>query len=219
MERVQIITDVLAEIYPDAKCMLDYKEPYQLLIAGRLSAQCTDKRVNMVTAELFSRYPDVISLSAADITEVESIIRPCGLYKVKARDIIGICNILAGGKVPGALPKTIAELIKLPGIGRKTANLIIGDVFGRPSYVTDTHCIRIANRLGFTSNSRPERVETDLRKLIPPEDSTMLCHRLVLFGRDYCSARSPKCNRCPVIKKIAKTDPEFRCKLVRTKNG
>ncbi|MDR0903561.1 MAG: endonuclease III [Ruminococcus sp.] len=218
MVPVEILTEVLAEIYPDAKCMLDYREPYQLLIAGRLSAQCTDRRVNMVTAELFSRYPDIKSLAEADITEVESIIRPCGLYRVKARDITAICKTLNAGK-GGMLPTTIAELVRLPGIGRKTANLIIGDVFGRPSYVTDTHCIRIVNRLGLTENTRPERVETDLRKLIPPEDSTALCHRLVLFGRDYCTARSPKCNRCPIIKRMAKIDPEFRCKTERIKNG
>jgi endonuclease-3 len=214
MVPVEIAVSVLAEIYPEAGCLLDYNEPYQLLIAGRLSAQCTDARVNMVTKELFARYPDIKSLAEADSAEVESIIRPCGLYRVKARDIIGICKILSEEK---GLPTTIAELIKLPGIGRKTANLVIGDVFGRASYVTDTHCIRIANRFGFTKNTRPERVETDLRKLIPPEDSTALCHRLVLFGRDYCTARSPKCTRCPIIKAVVKTNPGFVCNLERTK--
>ncbi|MDR0974202.1 MAG: endonuclease III [Ruminococcus sp.] len=213
MKPIENIITALAEIYPDAQCMLDYSEPFQLMIAGRLSAQCTDKRVNMVTAQLFAVYKDIESLAEASQSDVEAIIRPCGLYRVKARDIIGICKKLVERR--GIIPSTIQELMKFPGIGRKTANLIIGDVFHRASYVTDTHCIRISNRLGLSVNTRPERVETDLRKIIPPEDSTALCHRLVLFGRDYCTARSPKCTRCPVIKAIVRDYPDFACNLER----
>jgi endonuclease-3 len=209
---VDIIIETLAETYPDADCMLNYSEGYQLLIAGRLSAQCTDKRVNMVTEELFSRFPDTKSLADADITEIETIIRPCGLYHVKAADIKEICKIIYYD-LGGVLPSSIKDLTKLPGIGRKTANLIIGDVFHRPSYVTDTHCIRIANRLGLTVNTRPERVESELRRLIPPSKSTELFHRLVFFGRDYCSARAPKCKHCPVIKRLKRQNPDFECKL------
>jgi endonuclease-3 len=211
--KTTIIIDTLKSVYPEAVCMLDYSEPYQLMVAGRLSAQCTDKRVNMVTSELWAVYPDLKSLADAKQSDVEAIIRPCGLYHVKAADIIGIAKKLYYEK-DGKIPSTISELVKFPGVGRKTANLIIGDVFKKSAYVTDTHCVRIAGRLSLTDNTRPERVEMDLRREIPMNESTDFCHRLVLFGRDYCTARAPKCKTCPVLRKLRAFNPEFKCRLM-----
>jgi endonuclease-3 len=210
--KTTIIINALKSVYPEAYCMLDYNEPYQLMVAGRLSAQCTDRRVNMVTHELWAAYPDLKSLADALQSDIETIIRPCGLYHVKAADIIGIAKKLFYEK-DGKIPSTIGELIKFPGVGRKTANLIIGDVFGQPSYVTDTHCIRIAGRLYLSDNTRPERVEIDLRRKIPMNESTDFCHRLVLFGRDYCTARSPQCKTCPIRRKLKLSFPDYECRL------
>ena len=194
---IKSIIGILKKLYPDAVCSLDYKDALQLLIATRLSAQCTDARVNMVTPALFNRFPDLNAFSDADVNQVEPFIRSCGLYKTKARDIVAMTKMLRD-QYDGKIPDTIEELIKLPGVGRKTANLIVGDVYGKPAVVTDTYCIRISNRLGLCDTKDPYKVEQKLRKLLPPEESNLFCHRLVLFGRQICSARSPKCDVCPL---------------------
>ena len=196
-ERVIKAVDELEKLYPDAICSLDYKDAFQLLIATRLSAQCTDARVNMVTPDLFTKYPDAKSMASAPIESVEELIKTCGLYKTKARDLVGIAQMIIldfGGKVPD----TIEELTKLPGVGRKTANLVCGDVYGKPAVVTDTHFIRLCNRLGFVKTTNPLQVENAMRKLLPPQKSNDFCHRSVLFGRDICTARKTYCERCPL---------------------
>lgn len=187
----------LKERYPDAVCSLTYRDPLQLLIATRLSAQCTDARVNLVTPALFERYPTLDAFADADPEEVGVYIRSCGLYKTKARDIVALAQMLRSD-FGGRVPDTVEELTKLPGVGRKTANLVCGDIYGKPAVVTDTHCIRISNRLGLVDTKDPYKVETALRKLLPPEESNAFCHRLVLFGREVCSARSPACSQCPL---------------------
>lgn len=189
--------NALKLLYPDAKCSLYYKDPFQLLIATRLSAQCTDERVNLVTPLLFERYPTLDDMAKADTASVEQIIRSCGLYKTKARDIVAVARMLRD-QYGGVIPDTIDQLVKLPGVGRKTANLIVGDIFGKPAVVTDTHCIRISNRLGLCNSNNPLKVEQALRKTLPPPESNSFCHRIVLFGRDFCRARSPRCNNCPL---------------------
>lgn len=188
---------LLEQKYPDAACSLEYKKPYELLIATRLSAQCTDARVNIVTKVLFEKYPTLESFAEADLAELEDVIRPCGLFRTKAKSIIELSRMLISD-YGGELPRTLDELIKLPGIGRKTANLIMGDVYKQPTVVTDTHCIRICRRLGLTDSDEPYKVEKELRELLPPEKSSDFCHRLVNFGREVCTARSPKCSGCPL---------------------
>ena len=188
---------ILEERYPEGKCSLDYIKPHELLIATRLSAQCTDARVNLVTGPLFARFPTVSDFAGADLAEVEELIRTCGLYKTKARDIIAMCVMLRD-QYGGRVPDTIEELTRLPGVGRKTANLVVGDIYGKPAIVCDTHCIRITNLLGLTDSKDPLKVENQLRPLLPPEKSNDFCHRLVLFGRDVCIARRPKCGECPM---------------------
>ncbi len=187
----------LESVYPQAQCSLEYKKPYELLIATRLSAQCTDARVNVVTKILFKKYQSIEDFASANVSEVEDIIRPCGLFRTKAKSIVELANVLIN-EYGGQLPDTLDELIKLPGIGRKTANLIMGDVFHKPAVVTDTHCIRICLRLGLTDSTEPYKVERELRELLPPDKSSDFCHRLVNFGRDTCRARSPKCQGCPL---------------------
>lgn len=189
---------LLKNKYPDAVCSLEYKKPYELLIATRLSAQCTDARVNIVTKDLFSRFKSIDDFADADIGEIEEIIKPCGLYKTKAKSIKEMC-IQLRDEYNYILPDTIEELTKLSGIGRKTANLIVGDVYHKPAIVTDTHCIRICSRLGLTKNTEPKKVEDDLRKVIPPEEGNDFCHRLVVFGRDTCKARGERCDRCCLL--------------------
>lgn len=187
----------LEGLYPDAICSLEYTDAFQLLIATRLSAQCTDARVNMVTPALFNRYPDAKSMAVADISDVEDLIKTCGLYKTKARDLVGIAQKIVtdfGGNVPD----TIEALTTLPGVGRKTANLVCGDIYGKPAVVTDTHFIRLCNRLGLVKTTNPLQVEMAMRKLLPPEKSNDFCHRSVLFGRDICTARKAYCERCPL---------------------
>lgn len=195
---VKRIIEILKGIYPDALCSLQYDKDYELLFAVRLSAQCTDARVNQVTPALYTRFPTLESFAEADPSEVGEYIRSCGFFNGKARDIVACARCLIddfGGKVPG----TMEELTSLPGVGRKTANLILGDIFGREGYVCDTHCIRITGRLGITDGSKdPLRVERQLRLAIPPEESNNFCHRMVLFGRDTCTARSPQCGACPL---------------------
>ena len=194
-ERVQEAVKRLEELYPQAICSLDYKDAFQLLIATRLSAQCTDKRVNLVTPNLFKEFPTAEKMAKADINRVEELIKTCGLYKTKAKDLILISQRLVndfGGKVPD----NIEDLTTLSGVGRKTANLVCGDVYGKPAVVCDTHFIRICNRLGFVESENPLKVEIEMRRLLPPEKSNDFCHRTVLFGRDICTARNAKCKEC-----------------------
>ncbi len=196
-EKTAIVTQRLEQRYPNAVCSLVYesKNAFQLLIATRLSAQCTDKRVNMVTPALFKEFPDAASMAVADLSRVEKLIKTCGLYKTKAKDLIAIAGMLMK-EYGGEVPDTIEELTKLPGIGRKTANLVCGDIFGQPAVVTDTHFIRLCNRLGLVNTTNPAVVEKEMRKLLDPQKSNDFCHRTVLFGRDICSARNPRCAVC-----------------------
>ena len=187
----------LEKLYPAAECTLDYGEPNELLIATRLAAQCTDARVNIVTKELFAKYPTLEAFANADLAELEQDVKPCGFYRTKAKSIIEMSQRLISD-FGGVVPDTMEELLSLSGVGRKTANLILGDVYGKPAVVTDTHCIRITGRLGLTKNTEPHKVEDDLRKLLPPDKSNDFCHRVVEFGRDICKARSPKCGECPL---------------------
>ena len=197
-EKVSAIIDALKVKYPDPACALHYSKDYELMIAVRLSAQCTDARVNLITPALFAAYPTLEAMAGADIADVENYVHSCGFYKHKARDIVLACQMLIekhGGKVPN----TMEELLKLPGVGRKTANLLLGDLYSVPgSVVCDTHCIRICERLGLSKGKEPEKVEKQLRKILPPEESSDFCHRIVLFGREVCTARSPKCSECPL---------------------
>ena len=207
-EKVQAIIDLLKIQYPQALCALQYEKDYELMIAVRLSAQCTDARVNLVTPALFAAYPTLQSLADASISDIEGYIHSCGFYRQKAKDIVLACQMLLAeynGKVPG----TMEELLKLPGVGRKTANLLLGDIYGTPgSVVCDTHCIRICGRLGLSSGTDPEKVERQLRAILPPEESSDFCHRIVLFGRDICTARSPKCTMCPLSHLCTQWNPE-----------
>ena len=185
----------LKQEYPDAKCSLTYETPLQLLIATRLSAQCTDARVNIVTPALFERFSTVNDFAGASYDEVAEYIKSCGLYKTKSKDIVEMCRKLLAD-FNGEVPDTIEQLTTLPGVGRKTANLICGDVFGKPAVVVDTHCIRITTRLGLHKLSDQRKIEAELKKLLPPDESNDFCHRLVLHGRAVCTARSPKCQAC-----------------------
>lgn len=190
--------ELLKAEYPDAICSLDYQKPHELMIATRLAAQCTDARVNIVCVDLFQKYQSVRDFAEADVADVEAIVKPCGFYHTKAKDIVAMCRMLME-QYGGVLPDTVEELTKLPGIGRKTANLVVGDVYGKPAIVCDTHCIRITGRLGITDGSKdPLKVEQQLRKTIPPEESSDFCHRMVLHGRALCMARGPKCEECPL---------------------
>ncbi len=191
------ICDRLDAVYPAAPCSLEYREPYQLMIAARLSAQCTDARVNIVTKTLFLQYPTIQAFADADLSELEEAVRPCGFYRTKAKSIKDMCTRLLT-VYHGELPDTLDALLTLPGIGRKTANLLLGDIYGKPAVVTDTHCIRISGRLGLTKRHQPEQVEEDLRAVLPPERSSRYCHQIVQFGRDVCRARNPLCIQCPL---------------------
>ena len=197
-EKVNAIIDILKARYPEAPCALHYSKDYELMIAVRLSAQCTDARVNLVTPALFAAYPTLEAMAAADISDVENHVHSCGFYKHKARDIVLGCQMLLsdyGGKVPG----TIEELLRIPGVGRKTANLLLGDLYAVPgSVVCDTHCMRICERLGLSKGRDPEKVERQLRAILPPEESSDFCHRIVLYGREICTARNPRCSECPL---------------------
>ncbi len=195
---LEIITR-LKNAYPEAVCTLDYNEAWKLLISVRLAAQCTDARVNVVVKDLYARFPDVDALAQADVSEIEEIIRPCGLGKSKARDI-SACMKMIKEKYQGKVPDSFQELLALPGVGRKSANLIMGDVFHKPAIVTDTHCIRLTNRMGLVDGIKdPRKVEMALWEIIPPEEGSDFCHRLVLHGRDICTARTkPHCENCCV---------------------
>ena len=202
-ERINQIIKTLEKLYPEDLCSLQYRIPHELLISVRLAAQCTDARVNQVAPALFARYPSIESFAEANVHEVEEYVRSCGFYHTKAHDIVEMCKMLRD-QYGGVVPDSIEELTKLPGVGRKTANLICGDIYGQPSYVCDTHCIRITGRLGITDGSKdPLQVERQLRQCIPPKESSNFCHRMVLFGRDTCTARSPKCEGCPLSKDCA----------------
>lgn len=196
-ERALEIIGRLKKEYPDAGCTLDYDQAWKLLVSVRLAAQCTDARVNVVVEGLYEKYPDIDALAAADVADIEEIVRPCGLGKSKARDISACMRMLKeeyGGKVP----RDFDALLKLPGVGRKSANLIMGDVFGEPAIVTDTHCIRLVNRMGLVDGIKePAKVEKELWKIIPPKEGNDFCHRLVDHGRAVCTARTkPFCDRC-----------------------
>lgn len=200
MTKKQLAAEVIRRLkdeYPDAGCTLDYDDAWKLLVSVRLAAQCTDARVNVVVEGLYEKYPDAAALAAADVEDIEAIVRPCGLGKSKARDICACMKMLQeeyGGKVPDDFD----ALLKLPGVGRKSANLIMGDVFGKPAIVTDTHCIRLTNRIGLVDGVKePKKVEMALWKIIPPEEGSDFCHRLVYHGREVCTARTtPHCDRC-----------------------
>ena len=207
-EKVNAIIELLKQRYPNALCALHYDKDYELMIAVRLSAQCTDARVNLVTPALFAAYPTLEAMAGADIAHVEELVHSCGFYKHKARDIVLGCQMLLrdyGGKLPG----TMEELLKIPGVGRKTANLLLGDLYAVPgSVVCDTHCIRICGRLGLSHGKEPEKVETQLRAILPPDASSDFCHRIVLFGRDCCTARNPDCGNCPLSLYCREYNPE-----------
>ena len=194
-ERAEAAVKLLEQLYPDAVCSLEYTDAFQLLIATRLSAQCTDKRVNMVTPVLFDEFPDARSMASADLSRVEELIKTCGLYKTKAKDLISIGKMITE-EYGGVVPDTVEELTRLPGVGRKTANLVCGDIYGKPAVVTDTHFIRLCNRLGLVDTTDPLKVETEMRRLLPPDKSNDFCHRTVLFGRDVCTARKANCDEC-----------------------
>ena len=191
------VIDRLKKEYPDAGCTLDYDQAWKLLVSVRLAAQCTDARVNIVVEKLYEKFPDVKALAEAPVEEIEEIVRPCGLGKSKARDISACMKIL-WEQYGGNVPEDFDALLKLPGVGRKSANLIMGDVFGKPAIVTDTHCIRLCNRIGLVDGIKePKKVEMELWKIIPPEEGSDFCHRLVYHGRDVCTARTkPHCEKC-----------------------
>lgn len=194
-ERALKAVNALIQLYPEAVCSLNASNPFELLVAVRLSAQCTDARVNLVTPALFEKYKTLDDYCSAKQEDVEELIHSCGFYKSKAQSIIGMAKIVKE-KFGGVVPDNIDELVTLPGVGRKTANLIVGDVYGKAAIVVDTHMIRISNRIGLVSVKDPKKIEFELKKIIPPDESSDFCHRIVMFGRDVCTARSPKCGEC-----------------------
>lgn len=196
--RAKKAVEILKERYPDATCALQYEgDPWRLLVMGRLSAQCTDARVNIVCRELFRRFPDAESMAAAPVEEIEKLVFSCGVYKVKAQNIKDFSAIICE-RFEGRVPDTMEDLLTLPGVGRKIANLILGDIYGKPAIVADTHCIRISGRLGLCDSKTPEKVEKTLVGLVEPKEQSDFCHRLVWFGREVCDARKPKCAECPL---------------------
>lgn len=197
-ERALNAIEILKKEYPDALCSLTASNPFELLVAVRLSAQCTDARVNLVTPALFAKYKTLDDYANADLKDVENLVKSCGFYKNKAQSIIGMAKMIRD-EFDGKVPDNIDDLVKLPGVGRKTANLIVGDVYGKESIVVDTHMIRISNRIGLVNVKDPVKIEMALKKIVPPEEGSDFCHRIVLFGRDICSARSPKCDVCPMV--------------------
>ena len=197
-EQVQEILSCLEQAYPLAECSLEYEKDYELLFSVRLAAQCTDERVNKITPALFARFPTLQAFAEADVAEVEEYIHSCGFFRSKAKDIVSCAQVLLT-QYGGRVPDTMEELVKLPGVGRKTANLILGDVYHKPAVVVDTHCIRLSNRMGLVDNLKdPVKIETALRAMLPPEQSSDFCHRLVLHGRAVCDARKPQCALCCV---------------------
>ncbi len=202
-ERTLNAIEILKGLYPKAMCSLEYDDPFELLVATRLSAQCTDARVNLVTPELFSTYKTLDDYANAELEDVERIIKSCGFYHDKAKSIIGMAKMIRD-EFGGVVPDNIEDLIKLPGVGRKTANLIVGDVYGKESIVVDTHMIRISNRIGLVDVKDPVKIEAALKKVVPVEEGADFCHRIVFFGREYCPARKPKCDICPMSENCKK---------------
>lgn len=194
-ERALACVEALKKEFPDAECALVAGDPFQLLVATRLSAQCTDARVNMITPALFAKYPTTEAFAAAKLSDVEELVHSCGFYHAKAKDIIGAAQAVLE-RFGGIVPDNIEDLTSLPGVGRKTANLIVGDVYGKPAVVADTHLIRISNLLGLVDTKDPKKVELELKKILPPKESNDFCHRMVLHGRAVCIARRPQCNKC-----------------------
>lgn len=194
-ERALACVEALKKEYPEAECALVAGDPFQLLVATRLSAQCTDARVNMITPALFKKYPTTEAFAKAKLSDVEELVHSCGFYHAKAKDIIGAAQAVLE-RFDGVVPDNIEDLTSLPGVGRKTANLIIGDVYGKPAVVADTHLIRISNLLGLVDTKDPKKVELELKKILPPEESNNFCHRMVLHGRAVCIARRPQCQKC-----------------------
>ena len=195
-ERVQGVVEALKQAYPDPRCALEYEKDYELMIAVRLSAQCTDARVNLVTPALFAHFPTLDAFADADVSEVEEFVRTCGFFRQKAHDIVAACRMLRD-EYGGRVPNSMGALLRLPGVGRKTANLLLGDLYAVPgSVVCDTHCIRICGKLGLSEGKEPEKVERQLRAILPPEESSDFCHRIVLHGRAVCTARKPQCEKC-----------------------
>ena len=195
-ERALHIIEALKDAYPQPACALHYEKDYELMIAVRLSAQCTDERVNLITPALFAAYPTLEAMAGADLAHVEELVHSCGFYRHKARDIILACQQLIT-RFQGKVPDNMEDLLSLPGVGRKTANLLLGDIYKQPAVVCDTHCIRICGKLGLTDGTKdPQKAEMQLWKVLPPEESSDFCHRIVLHGRAVCSARSPKCQEC-----------------------
>jgi endonuclease-3 len=210
-KRLAFIVERLKEIYPDAECALHYGgDPWKLLVMGRLSAQCTDARVNIVCEELFERFPTALDMANGDIDEIERIIKPCGLYRMKADNIREASRMLITD-FSGELPDNMDDLLKLPGVGRKIANLLLGDVFGKEAIVCDTHCIRICGRLGMYPEKEkdPTKIERILRELIDLKEGSDFCHRIVLFGREICTARSPMCESCPMSDLCLKYERDY----------
>ena len=213
--RLSAAVKILEERYPDAECALKYGgDPWKLLVMGRLSAQCTDARVNEVCKELFAKFPNAEAMAEGDIAEIERIVKPCGLYRMKADNIKAASKMLITD-FGGELPSTMEELLLLPGVGRKIANLLLGDIFGKDAIVCDTHCIRICGRLGMYPESEkdPTRIEKILRSLMNPSDGSDFCHRIVIFGREICTARSPKCEGCPLSSVCGKYEREGQDKV------
>lgn len=206
-ERAEAAVALLEQEYPDALCALEYEKDYELLFSTRLAAQCTDARVNIVTKDLYRIFPSLESFAQAQPEDIEKIVRPCGLGKTKARDLHAAAQYLLENH-NGKVPDTMEQLLKIPGVGRKTANLVLGDLYKKPAIVTDTHCIRLSNRIGLVDGVKdPAKVEKILRPLIPPEKSSNFCHRLVLHGRAVCTARKPMCEKC-CLREICKTGLE-----------
>lgn len=201
MKTTQEMREIIARLkalYPDAACSLDYRKDYELLITVRLAAQCTDERVNQISPALFARFPTLQAFAEADVEEVGKYVHSCGFWRAKSRDIVACAQMLLD-RFGGVVPDNMEDLLSLPGVGRKTANLILGDIYGKEGYVCDTHCIRITGRLGITDGSKdPVKVEQQLRKSIAPEEASDFCHRMVLHGRALCMARNPKCGDCPL---------------------
>lgn len=223
VRRARKINRILAETYPDAKAELDFSTPLELLVATVLSAQSTDKRVNLVTPTLFARYPDAAAYAAADRVELEELIRPTGFFRAKSDSLIRIGQALVE-RFDGEVPGNLADLVTLPGVGRKTANVVLGNAFGVPGITVDTHFKRLAQRFGWTTSNDPDRIEAEVGALFPPKDWVMLCHHVIWHGRRCCHARKPACGACPVASLCPSygegpTDPEVAAKLIREPRG
>ncbi|NLK39629.1 MAG: endonuclease III [Clostridiales bacterium] len=217
--RIAQIVEALKSIYPDPKCALEYNgDPWKLLVLGRLSAQCTDARVNQIAPALFARYPTAKDMAKAELPELEAYIKSCGLYKTKAKNLKDASALLVE-KYDGVLPDNIEELLLFPGVGRKIANLLLGDIFNKPAIVTDTHCIRICGRFGMypTTEKNPYKIERILSDLIIPAEQSDFCHRIVLFGREYCMARSPRCGECPIRQLCNYYESQLKTKQTQAK--